>query len=103
MDGAAGLVPVGPASPWPHFRQNLAPGRFSSAQLGQMLSSFAPHSSQKAASVAFSCLQLGHRMPGLPARALETVETEYGELILARSGGQGRVSRLLVVYENVTP
>ena len=37
---------VSRASPWPHFRQNLAPGRLGSLQLGQTLSSFAPHSSQ---------------------------------------------------------
>src|SRR5262245_21551888 len=47
-------------SPWPHFRQNLAPERFDSPHPEQTDSRRAPHSSQKAASPAVSCWHRGH-------------------------------------------
>jgi len=55
LDEDAGLAQACSASSCPHFRQNFAPTRFGSPQLGQPASRRVPHSSQKAASVAFWC------------------------------------------------
>jgi hypothetical protein len=67
---------LGPAaaSAWPHFRQNLAPERFDSPHPEQMASRRAPHSSQKAASTAFSYWHRGHCILEPPSLQPELAE-----------------------------
>lgn len=58
---------------WPHFLQNFAPARFGSPQFAHAISRRAPHSSQNAASEAFSYWHWGHFMPGPPCCGAKTV------------------------------
>src|SRR6516164_4853042 len=65
-DGAGGAGAVASPTGFPQPPQNFAVGSFSKPQAGQGEGSGAPHWAQKRRVAAFSTMQLGQRIRGLP-------------------------------------